>query len=303
MELRDRYRGAIIGAAVADALGQPIEFEVPGSFPPVTGYQAGGTWNLPAGYWTDDTSLTICLAESLLAKRGHDPVDQLTRYHRWWRDGENSSTGKCFDIGTTTRTALELFEASGCPYCGSIRGDRSGNGSLMRLAPVPLYFLNDPATALEMAEKSSRTTHASRACLDGCRFWAGLIIGALQGLSKKEILTPHYSPTNEANDWCHAIWQVAGGGYQIKGEELQSTGYVVDTLEVALESFWSTSNFRDAVLRAVNRGGDSDTASCVCASLAGAYYGFGGIPAEWVTGLHDHAALLALADRLLAERL
>ena len=113
MKLRDRYRGALLGLAVGDALGTTLEFKRPGSFTAITDMVGGGPFNLKPGHWTDDTSMALCLAESLIECKGFDPVDQLTRYCRWWRSGHLSSTGKCFDIGTTTWEALADVLARG----------------------------------------------------------------------------------------------------------------------------------------------------------------------------------------------
>ena len=118
MNLSDRYRGALLGLAVGDALGTTVEFERPGSFVPLTDMVGGGKFGLRPGEWTDDTFMALCLAESLIECQGFDPVDQLTRYRRWWREGHLSSTGVCFDIGTTTRAALAAFEETHDPYPG-----------------------------------------------------------------------------------------------------------------------------------------------------------------------------------------
>src|SRR5690554_6029616 len=142
-EVRDKFFGSILGMAAGDALGAAVEFKSPGSFEPVTGMRAGGPWNLEAGYWTDDTSMALCLAASLIEKRGFDPLDQMERYVRWWQDGYMSSTGRNFDIGTTTVQSLRNFQRTGEPYSGSTDVYKSGNGSIMRLAPVPLAFYKD----------------------------------------------------------------------------------------------------------------------------------------------------------------
>ena len=130
-----RYRGILLGLAAGDALGTTLEFRRPGTFAPIADIVGGGPFNLPAGAWTDDTSMALCLAESLIERRGFDPVDQLERYVRWYRLGHLSSTGNCFDIGNTVRAALNRFERTREPYCGSTDPMAAGNGSIMRLAP------------------------------------------------------------------------------------------------------------------------------------------------------------------------
>ena len=166
----DRYRGALLGLAVGDALGAPVEFMRPGTFDPVTEMMGGGPHGLMPGEWTDDTSMALCLAESLIECQGFDPVDQLRRYVRWWQNGHLSSTGLCFDIGITTRTALENFQTTGEP-AGLTSPDSAGNGSIMRLAPVPMFFAQNMHDAVEYAARSSVTTHAAEEAVSACRFW------------------------------------------------------------------------------------------------------------------------------------
>jgi len=156
-----RYRGCLLGLAVGDALGTTLEFQTPGTFRPIHDMTGGGPFDLKPGEWTDDTSMALCLAESLIETGGFDPVDQLDRYLRWYRDGHLSSTGSCFDIGNTVRQALLRFEITREPYCGSTHPRSAGNGSIMRLAPVPLFYALSPEEAIEKAGESSRTTHGA----------------------------------------------------------------------------------------------------------------------------------------------
>lgn len=159
-DARDRYRGALLGLAAGDALGTTIEFQPPGTFAPVEEITGGGPFGLEAGQWTDDTSLALCLAESLIERRGFDLHDQLRRYVRWWKEGHLSATGECFDIGTTTRQALDGFLRTGEPSAPADEWS-AGNGSIMRLAPVPMFYANDMAAALDFASRSSIATHAA----------------------------------------------------------------------------------------------------------------------------------------------
>jgi len=146
--LCDRYRGAFLGLAVGDALGTTLEFKAPGSFKPITDMLGGGPFGLKPGQWTDDTSMALCLAESLIEKGGFDPKDQMDHYCRWWLEGHLSSTGTCFDIGATVRTSLESYLRSGEPFAGSADPFTAKNGSLMRLAPVPLALTKCTGRAL-----------------------------------------------------------------------------------------------------------------------------------------------------------
>ncbi len=162
----DRYLGCLVGLAVGDALGTTAEFKPPGSFPPVQDMVGGGPFDLQPGHWTDDTSMALCLAESLLECDGFDPRDQLRRYVRWYRTGYLSGTGRCFDVGNTVRRALETFERTGESYPGPAAPQSAGNGSLMRLAPVPMFYAADLDAAVRRSAESSRTTHQAPECLD-----------------------------------------------------------------------------------------------------------------------------------------
>ena len=190
----DRFRGCLLGLAAGDALGTTLEFRSPGSFDPIDDMIGGGPFGLEPGQWTDDTSMALCLATSLIDREGFDARDQMERYVRWWREGYLSSTGRCFDIGTTVRGALSAFERDGEPYAGSTDPQAAGNGSLMRLAPVPMYFGADPLAAISKAADSSRTTHGAREAVDACRYFAGLLVDALDDVDKETLLSAGYSP-------------------------------------------------------------------------------------------------------------
>src|SRR5262249_22518341 len=174
MEPIERYRGSLLGLAAGDALGTTLEFKPPGSFEPVAAIVGGGPFGLDPGEWTDDTSMALCLADSLIECRGFDPTDQLRRYVRWYREGYLSSRGRCFDIGGTVASALRHFERTGEAYSGSTDPWSAGNGSIMRLAPVPLFFARDPREAVARAAESSRTTHGTAEAVDACRYLAAL---------------------------------------------------------------------------------------------------------------------------------
>jgi ADP-ribosylglycohydrolase len=306
MELTEQYRGCLLGLGVGDAVGTALEFSAPGTFEPITDMVGGGPFGLEPGQWTDDTSMALCLTESLLACGRFDPLDQMQRYVRWWREGHLSSTGRCFDIGNTTRAALAAFERTAQPYCGSTDPRAAGNGSLMRLAPVPMFYARTPEDAISMAADSSRTTHGARAAVDGCRYMAGLIVGALRGEPKEALTAPGFSPVAglwEREPLCAEIGEVARGSFRRRGPpEIRGTGYVVHTLEAALWAFHHTEDFRAGCLRVVNLGDDADTTGAVFGQLAGAYYGERAIPLEWRARLHAHDTIKSMADRLLQSR-
>ncbi len=291
----DRFRGALLGLAVGDALGTTLEFRRPGSFQPITDMVGGGPFGLEPGQWTDDTSMALCLAESLVEQQRFDPLDQLERYRRWQDDGHLSSTGRCFDIGNTVRAALERYEAarrSGAVTTsefGPTDPHSAGNGSIMRLAPVPMAFAGRPRDAIEYAAQSSRTTHGAREAVDACRYLGALLVGALRGAGKDELLAERYSPVPgywDERPLAPAIDEVARGSFRTREPpEIRGTGYVVKSLEAALWAFHRSADFRSGCLRAVNLGDDADTTGAVYGQLAGAFYGASGIPGEWVERL------------------
>ncbi|MDK2894348.1 MAG: ADP-ribosyl-[dinitrogen reductase] hydrolase [Moorella sp. (in: firmicutes)] len=297
-----RYRGSLLGLAVGDALGTTLEFRSPGSFEPINDMVGGGPFNLKPGQWTDDTSMALCLAESLVERRGFDPIDQMERYLRWYREGYMSSTGWCFDIGTTVRNALERFERTREPYCGSTDPFTAGNGSLMRLAPLPLFYARKPREAVAKAGESSRTTHGAVEAVDACRYLAALIVGAINGIPKEELLSDHYEPVPGL--WREAplaskIAAVASGSFKRRNPpEIRGTGYVVDCLEAALWAFYHSSSFREGTLLAVNLGDDADTTGAVYGQLAGAYYGEDGIPEEWREKIAMRERIETLAEKI-----
>jgi len=298
----DHFRGSLVGLAVGDALGTTLEFRPPGSFNPIDDMKGGGPFHLEPGQWTDDTSLALCLAESLVERQSFDPVDQLAHFVRWYRDGHLSSTGRCFDIGTTTASALRRFEASHESFCGSTDPHDAGNGSIMRLAPVPLFFAGSPAEAIEKSGDSSRTTHGAEACVDACRYMGGLIVGAVNGVSKDEILSDMYCPVSgylTNHPLCPEIADIAHGSFKQKEPPaIRGTGHVVKSLEAALWAFNKTKTFREGALLSVNLGDDADTTGAVYGQIAGAFYGYDAIPEQWRTMITSADLILTFADRL-----
>ena len=309
MDPVDRYRGALVGLAVGDALGTTLEFEMPGSFNPITGMVGGGIFDLEAGQWTDDTSMALCLAESLVDRQAFDPEDQMRRYLRWYREGYLSSTGTCFDIGCTVGAALRDFEVNQDPIAGKTEPCYGGNGSLMRLAPVPLAFANIPEEAIRLSGEMSRTTHGAAEPVDACRYYSGLIVGALAGESKDVLLRSRYSPLEGC--WPPSalslnIDEVAAGSFKNRQPpEIRGTGYVVQALEAALWAFWHSDDFEAGALAAVNLGDDADTTGAIYGQLAGAYYGINAIPDSWRSKLVMSSRIIELADGLfvLARRI
>ena len=294
-DLLDRFRGALLGLAVGDAIGTTLEFEPRGSFEPITDMVGGGPFGLAPGQWTDDTSMALCLAASLIDCNGFNARDQMERYCRWRDDGYMSSTGTCFDIGNTIASALRRYEATGNPVAGSSDPRSAGNGSLMRLAPVVLFYYPDRASITRYAADSSRTTHAADEAVEACRIFAQLLASALDGRDKSFVLSA--ADGSEVSERLDAITSVAYRDYT--SHQIRGSGYVVDSLEAALWCFLRGRTFSESVLMAANLGDDADTTAAVCGQLAGAYHGLSGIPTSWLDTLALRDDLITLAGQLL----
>lgn len=282
-----------MGLAVGDCMGVPLEFSKRGTLPKVTEMIGGGPFHLNVGEWTDDTSMALCLAHSLIECKGFNPHDQMEKYVVWNRKGYMSSNGRCFDIGNTCAEALGAYVRSGDPYSGLTNERSQGNGSLMRLAPVAMaYYETDDLTL--MSRNSSLTTHAHPKCLDACSYFSWLIQLAMKNKRDLKSYLIAY----------HGLWAKVQLGLSPdllnKTEaEIKSSGYVIDTLEAALWAFYTTDSFEEGCIKVVNLGDDSDTVGAVYGQLAGAYYGYDAIPKRWVEKIVQREMILETADKLL----
>jgi ADP-ribosyl-[dinitrogen reductase] hydrolase len=295
MDEQDRFRGCLLGLACGDAVGTTVEFSARGKFTPVTDMVGGGVFELRAGEWTDDTSMALCLATSLTELGRFDPTDQMNRYWLWVDEGYLSSNGRCFDVGNTVYDSLERFRQTGEPFSGSSDPWSAGNGCIMRLAPVPMFFYPDREAAIEMSGQSARTTHGAAECVEACRLFGDILFETLSGASKEVALFGH----GAVGLSCAKVQAIARGDYRSKSEyEIDGSGYVVRSLEAALWCFWHTSNFKEAILKAANLGNDADTTAAVCGQVAGAHYGEPGIPKSWLERLVLCDQIRSLADRL-----
>jgi ADP-ribosyl-[dinitrogen reductase] hydrolase len=295
VKTQDRFRGCLLGLAVGDAVGTTAEFLVRGTFPPLVDMVGGGPFNLAPGQWTDDTSMALCLATSLVELRRFDLRDQMERYCRWAEQGFLSCTGQCFDIGRTVSAALRRYRETGDPVAGVPDPRSSGNGCIMRLAPVPMFFYPSERAAIEHSAASSRSTHGSVDCVEASGLLGGILVRALAGAPKEDVLLGGRSQALRSEQ----VQAVARGDYVVKQEsEVRGDGYVVACLEAALWSFASTDSFETAVLRAANLGDDADTTAAVCGQVAGAYYGESAIPMRWLDRLVWAHQIRGLADDL-----
>ncbi|UXZ04307.1 ADP-ribosylglycohydrolase family protein [Moraxella nasicaprae] len=298
MDKLPKIQGSLLGLAIGDAVGTTVEFLSKGSFTPLTDMVGGGVFGLEKGQWTDDTSMALCLADSLIARQGFDAKDQMERYLRWYEMGENSSTGECFDIGGATRQALEYFKETGEIYAGSKDKYSSGNGSLMRLAPIACYYHDNINHAVEYAILSSRTTHQSSDCLSACAYFAQILFNIFNGKTNKDqLLLPSVD-----YEWSEQLLPILNGDFKYKSEnQIFGTGYVIDSLETALWAFYHSDNFADAILMAANLGNDADTTAAITGQIAGAYYGLSGIPIHWQETVYWNEHILELAKQLFKK--
>ena len=299
----NRFRGALLGCAIGDALGTTLEFKAPGTFEPIDDIVGGGPFNLKAGEWTDDTSMMYCLAHSLDRTKSCDLKDQIDLYCRWWKDGVFSVNGKCFDIGITVRTALENYQRTGDPLSGDTNPMSAGNGSLMRLVPIPIRYYDSFTETIKNAALSSKTTHGAIEAVDACRYFSGLLWGALHGESKDVLLDGIYSPIAdywEKQPLCTSILElITSAAYKTKSaSEIRASGYVMHTLEAVLWAFSNSSDFATGMLKAVNLGEDADTTGAIYGQLAGAFYGERILPFKWIRKINEGHVFYLKAEEL-----
>lgn len=294
----NRFKGCLLGLACGDAVGTTLEFSTRGNFIPITDMIGGGPFRLQPGQWTDDTSMALCLAMSLLERKCFDPIDQMNRYCKWYQYGYNSSTGTCFDIGLTISKSLQDFMATKNPFSGPVSPRTAGNGGIMRLAPIPMYFFNDEDSAVFFSGESNRTTHGADETIQCARLFGKMLRMALNGQTKEDILFK-----NGYKSLLFNVQDLAEGRYVNKPiYDIKGTGYVMQSLEAALWCFANTTNFRDAILIAANLGDDADTTAAIVGQIAGAHYGVDDIPTNWLNLLTKSREIEQLAVDLFEQR-
>jgi ADP-ribosyl-[dinitrogen reductase] hydrolase len=267
-----KYRGALVGLAIGDTLGMAIEFETRGDFEPVTKPRAGGPFDLPLGYWTDDTSMALCLADSLLERGGYDSFDVLQKYSRWSKQGYRSSTGACFDIGGQVSASVDAYDRPDgkIVHTDMQRSSSAGNGSIMRLAPVIIAAHATGLSleqAMELARLSGRETHYSTEAEAGTAFFGALLYNSFTATTKAAIFA--YGEYSVFQSDFDRIAVIAGKAKAISAGDIKPSGYIVNSLVAAVWAFMNHENFKDGALAAVNLGGDSDTIGAIYGQLAG----------------------------------
>lgn len=292
--MRERFIGVPLGAAVGDALGAPVEFmaarDIAQNYGTVREMKGGGAYDWKCGEYTDDASLTLCLAESLVEKNGYDPGDIARRFVAWYKTDPK-------DIGKTTREALGRL-ARGASFLESGVKEKPTNGSIMRCAPLSMIFCHDEDSLIEASRETSAITHSHIEAELSCIFINIMIARLLMGSSKAEAYAYAAQRTRMIDP--DFVKQYIGSSYYPDPER----GLAVNTLLLATGSFLAARSFEETVVRAVNLGGDADTTGAVAGALAGAYYGRSAIPRRWSAKLNPKPAkyFVKLAEALFEMR-
>lgn len=284
LPIRERYLGCLVGLACGDAVGASVVHKSRGSFPKLTEMIGGGECRLSPGRWTAPTSMTLCLASSLTRKlnideKRFDPIDQINRYTTWYETEHKGSIEQCVGISSAVPAALAIYRKTGNPLSGSVSSDTADNGSVVRIAPVAMLYLSQTEKVCEYAELSSKTTHGAQDAIDACHLFSLMLIRALSGASKEDIIFR----TLPQRKLTQRITEIYQGKYTEKQiSEIKSSSKVNESLEAALWCFYHTNTFREAVLMSANLGDDANTTSAICGQLAGAFYGFSALPQVWI---------------------
>lgn len=308
-----QVKGAILGLAVADSLGVPVEFlnrELLRQHP-VKEMRGYGTYDQPKGTWSDDTSMTLCLLDSLC--KGLDYQDIMDHFWKWYDEAAFTPHGETFDVGNATSEALERYASGTLPLeCGGQSEFDNGNGSLMRILPLLFYLqsrFGDHFTvedeAFTIIHNVSKLTHAHKRSFIACGIYLSIASFILQGenlkasvkLGIQEALAHYQKDEAFTKEWTHFARISREDFSQLPEDSIYSSGYVVDTLEAAVWCLLNTSSYQDCVLKAVNLGEDTDTVAAVAGGLAGLYYGYDKIPANWLATLVKRKEIEELCER------
>ena len=309
---QDAIIGGVMGVVIGDALGLPVQFMTKPEIRknPITDMTGGGAFGLEPGAWSDDSSLTLCLAESLY-EVGYNPADIARRFVKWYRDGYMTPFGESFDIGATTSVAMKRLIHGVAPFkAGPTDAESNGNGSLMRILPAALFFAHESDyTMIQRICEVSKITHGHPRSQLACSLYSLFVKDLIKGSSPQKAYdnlrlksqAVFFVDRKIGKQLSHFKRIISGELPSLAESEIKSGGYVVESLEAALWSFLNTSSFEEAVLTAVNLGWDTDTVGAITGSMAGVYYGFSNIPAHWLRKLIDYEKILSLTNQF-AER-
>jgi len=309
-ELKEKLKAGIIGHIVGDALGVPVEFKSRSQLQekPVQKMRSYGTYNQPAGTWSDDSSLTLCLLESL--SDGYDLDDQAEKFVDWLYNAYWTARNETFDVGNTTRDSISNLRDGVEPIEAGAGGERdNGNGSLMRILPLAFYLLDkDPKERLQLTEEVSSLTHSHPRSILGCYIYLDFALRLIAGkniekayLETKEHIKGFLNSTPYKLELDYYSKIIEQDISKFEEAEIRSSGYVVHSLEAVLWVLLNTDSYSEAVLKAVNLGEDTDTIAAITGGLAAISYGFGSIPEVWIEELARKEDILVVIDQF-AER-
>ncbi len=298
----------IIGFAIGDALGVPAEFKSREELTrnPITDMKEGGTYNMPIGTWSDDTSLTLATMHSIIETGTIDTNDMTDKFLKWFRNAEYTATNETFDIGRTTLQALAKYELKldNASNCGGSSEYDNGNGSLMRMLPIAYYIyykkIKDTNIIYNLVKETSSTTHSNEISVLGCFIYVIYTLLLLEGKSKTEaykyIQKADYSMFSD-----YAISKynrILNGNIQnLSEDEIETTGYIVSTLETVMWLFLNSNDYNNTILKAVNLGEDTDTISAITGGLLGIYYGADSIKESWKQKLKKYDFIVDLCNK------
>ncbi len=293
---RDLFRGAILGAALGNAVGVTNDMRSQKNLTHVQDIQGGGIFSIPVGGWTDETAMLLCVTESLIHMRRFAEHDVADRFLRWWREGYMTCNGRVYEVGSTTRMALFTYLQTGNPLSGTSTTTASGNGSVTRVVPVALFYLSAPTDMLRYTEINSRITHGNPTAVDACRYCAWLISILSTGIDKKSALLQEWPYEPLSAD----IRTVVAGSYRHKLiDEIHTSIDMSDTLEAALWALWHCDDFVSGALALANLGGFSESGGQLYGELAGVFYGESNLPTHWLAKLHKREEIAWMAEELL----
>lgn len=303
---RETVYAGIIGGVVADALGVPYEFTSRYDLRknPAEGMTGYGTYHQPAGTWSDDSSMTLALMDSLI--NGIDYEDIMEKFCDWFLKAKYTPLDDVFDIGNTTHFALEnYYNMHKSPLECGLSGERdNGNGSLMRVMPILLYINShdvDLDKQIKLVDNISALTHAHKVSKASCNIYNFIVQEVLNNHEEDfktliEIGIDKSRPYYENSEY-KCFETIYNDLFSVNDDYMSGRGYVVDSLEVALYSCYHTDDYESAVLKAVNYGGDTDTNAMIAGGLSGLYYGFGSIPQDWLNTIIKLDYIIELCDK------
>ena len=312
LDIKSKVRAGVIGHAIGDALGVPVEFKDRRQLAcqPIRDMEGFGIHQVPAGTWSDDTSMEIALLQSLIDKGRFDLEDIMENFYKWWKYNEFTATGRTFDIGITCSEAISSYVSGKNPSeCGGKDEYSNGNGSLMRILPVAYVCRNNAIVGndrYELVRKVSSLTHAHEISVFGCFFYVNFICHLLNGddvmVAYRETQQEDYSMFSDSTRKAYRRVLVDNIA-DYNEDEISSSGYVLSSLEASLWCLLTTGSYEEAVLKAVNLGNDTDTIGAITGSMAGVYYGYDAIPHEWIEKLQRSDYILNLCDQFASTKI